>query len=381
MGVQLLSVTQAQAFISTYAADVSGVCSALFELGGMCVMHDASGCNSTYNTHDEPRWYDHDSLVFISALSELEAIMGDDEKLIRDIITAAEQLSPRFIAIAGTPIPMMSGCDLPAIAADIESRTGIPCFGFNTNGMHTYVRGAGAALAAYAERFTSPLPTVRGGVNLLGATPLDLSVNGAVSSMAELLRRDGFEVLSTWAMGSTPDELARAAAAEVNLVVSSVGLETAQLLRRRYGTPYVIGTPYAPLWDDVRRLLRLSAADGMPRSLFGELCPTSDAETVVIGEAVTSRSLALAWSRLHGEQVRVICPTECPPELLCGGDRAICEETDIAAALSGAKKVIADPLYRPIVPDAAEFVPLPHEAFSGRLFRRSIPDLIKYFQI
>ena len=76
---------QTQAFLSTYTADVSGVCSALFELGGMTVMHDASGCNSTYNTHDEPRWYDMDSLVYISGLSELEAVMGDDEKLIADV--------------------------------------------------------------------------------------------------------------------------------------------------------------------------------------------------------------------------------------------------------------------------------------------------------
>ena len=66
---------QTQAFLSTYTADVSGVCSALFELGGMTVMHDASGCNSTYNTHDEPRWYDMDALVFISGLSELEAVL------------------------------------------------------------------------------------------------------------------------------------------------------------------------------------------------------------------------------------------------------------------------------------------------------------------
>ena len=39
--------------ISIYAADTSGVCSALYELGGMTVVHDASGCNSTYAAHDE----------------------------------------------------------------------------------------------------------------------------------------------------------------------------------------------------------------------------------------------------------------------------------------------------------------------------------------
>ena len=43
---------QVSVTLSTYTADVSGVCSALYELGGMVVIHDPSGCNSTYNTHD-----------------------------------------------------------------------------------------------------------------------------------------------------------------------------------------------------------------------------------------------------------------------------------------------------------------------------------------
>lgn len=48
------------------AGDVSGIASALYELGGMVVIHDPSGCNSTYNTHDELRWYDKESDIFIS---------------------------------------------------------------------------------------------------------------------------------------------------------------------------------------------------------------------------------------------------------------------------------------------------------------------------
>ena len=77
---------QVSVTLSTYTADVSGVCSALYELGGMVVIHDPSGCNSTYNTHDEPRWYDMDSLVFISGLSQMDAIMGNDDKFINDMI-------------------------------------------------------------------------------------------------------------------------------------------------------------------------------------------------------------------------------------------------------------------------------------------------------
>ena len=90
----MLLMKQTARIISTYAADVSGVCSALYELGGMTVMHDASGCNSTYNTHDEPRWYDMDSMVYISALSEMEAVMGADRKLVDDIVSVAKELHP-----------------------------------------------------------------------------------------------------------------------------------------------------------------------------------------------------------------------------------------------------------------------------------------------
>ena len=53
--------------------DVSGAASALFELGGITAIHDPSGCNSTYNTHDETRWYNSDSMVFISGLNDVDA--------------------------------------------------------------------------------------------------------------------------------------------------------------------------------------------------------------------------------------------------------------------------------------------------------------------
>ena len=71
---------QAYRILPVYTGDISGAASALFELGGMTVIHDPSGCNSTYNTHDELRWYDRDSLIFITGLRDVDAIMGNDDK-------------------------------------------------------------------------------------------------------------------------------------------------------------------------------------------------------------------------------------------------------------------------------------------------------------
>ena len=366
---------QVSRIISTYSADVFGVCSALFELGGMTVMHDASGCNSTYTTHDEPRWYDMDSMVYISGLTQMEAILGEDEKLIGDIVSAAEQLHPRFIAIAGTPIPAMTGFDYEGAARLIEHRTGIPAFGFATTGMEHYVLGAGMAFAALAERLVQHQErTERPSVNILGLTPLDFSVNGTDRAIAARLEENGWQVCSRWAMGSSLEELAGAAAAHVNLVVSETGLEAAKRLRRRFGTPYVVGVPYGGAWSEqLLRALEEAAKTGenrLPRVGGG------DGEIILIGEAVTARSLACAIELETGKSTRVISPTCLDRTLLRQSDVLCREEAELEELLQQADVVIADPLYRPICPKHAAFVDLPTEAFSGRMFRDQIPELV-----
>lgn len=416
---------QTARIISTYSADVMGVCSALFELGGMTVMHDASGCNSTYTTHDEPRWYDMDSMVYISGISEMEAIMGDDEKLISDIVDAAEVLKPAFIAIAGTPIPTMTGFDFEAVAAVIEQRSGIPSFGFPTTGMNTYIHGASMAFAGIAERFVDDPEDNRNGesgtlqmsarklasvldnccmrpngikVNVLGLTPLDFSVNGTDDSIVQWLEREGFEVVSKWAMGSSLDEIRHSAEADVNLVVSAAGYGAARVLYERFGMPYAIGFPAGNelpglLADqiilNVKRFKEQGGADSFESAEIsvdsGVFLDGSSGEggstyekgfAAVIGEGITSLSLAGMIELECGIPAKVLCATECPEGILRECDRMTPDEDDIIPELEGAAFVIADPLYRPIVPESAKFISLPSEAFSGRIYRDSIPDLV-----
>ena len=352
---------QTSRIISTYSADTFGVCSALFELGGMVVMHDASGCNSTYTTHDEPRWFDMDSMVYISALTEMEAIMGDDEKLISDIVSAAVELKPKFIAIVGTPIPTMVGFDFEAVAGLIEERTGIPSFGFATTGMNTYVKGVSMAMETLARHYVADTgkKTEKPSMNILGLTPLDFSVNGQAEAIIQWAQNQGYEVLSSWAMGSTLEDMARAGEAHLNLVVSTGGLKAAQVLEKRFGTPYMVGVPM----------------DGKM-----EISNLPGEEIVVVGEGVYSLSLACAMERTLNRGVRVICTTECDGKLLRRKDLMLRDEVEIEKSLQSAGMIIADPLYQPICPEKARFVPLPAEAFSGRIYRNQIPNLVADFE-
>ena len=377
----MLLMRQSYRMIPIYTADVSGVCSALYELGGMTVMHDPSGCNSTYNTHDEIRWYDQDSLIFISGLTEIDAIMGNDRKFIDDIEHAARELHPKFIALAGSPIPFMNGTDFPAIARVIETETGIPTFSVPTNGMNDYIYGAGIALEQIARRFVKEPDRQKKdcfpvrSVNLLGVTPLDFGPQENVERLKENLKKYGWNVLSTWAMGDDLETLQKAGEATVSLVVSAVGLLAAEVLRETYKIPYVIGTPNQWLAEDISNALETAITryaavtqQSDPAAFYLKNRMQQEAEITLIGEPVTMGSLAAGIEKKYGHSARVFCPLKGCETLLGKKDKAVFGEEAMEAALKDARIIVADPLYRPVCPKDSIFYELPHVAFSGRIY-------------
>lgn len=371
----MLPMRQSYRIIPVYTADVSGVCSALYELGGMTVMHDPSGCNSTYNTHDELRWYDQDSLIFLSGLTEIDAVMGNDRKFINDITYTARELHPAFIALAGSPIPFLNGTDFPAIARIIEKETGIPTFFVPTNGMHDYVYGAGIALEKIARRFikTPGQQKKRSdssrSVNLLGVTPLDFGPQEKVEQLKENLKVYGWNVQSTWAMGDDLKTLQMSGEADINLVVSAVGLRAAKALWEKYHMPYVIGTPNQWLAEDISHALEHAVTQKTaPMTVYLQNRMQQEAEIVLIGEPVTMGSLAAGIEKQYGHAARVLCPLKECESLLGKNDKVVLGEEAMEEELKHAKIIVADPLYRPICLKDSDFYELPHVAFSGRIF-------------
>ena len=422
---------QAYRIIPIYTADVSGVCSALYELGGMTVMHDPSGCNSTYNTHDEIRWYDQDSLIFISGLTDIDAIMGNDEKFLQDIEDVAKEMKPKFIALASSPIPFMNGTDFPGLARALTVETGIPAFSVPTSGMHDYVYGAGLALSEIAKYFTGDpekerMCTETGAepseiskekrkrkLNLLGVTPLDFGPQPMVDAMKKRLEKYGWEILSTWAMGDTLEDLSHAGEAEVNLVVSSVGIPAANVLREKFGTPFLVGTPVEGYEGEISDALEKAAEssckafadkkENPPEKSGAQISSEQEelwkvtpdqviylrekdsqslgffltSDITLIGEPVTMGSLAAAIEQKYGKKVQLLCPLEITEGLLSQVDEAVRGEEAMEEKLKTARIIVADPLYRPICLESATFYEMPHIAFSGRIYLKNLYNFRK----
>lgn len=431
-----MSDYQTHVFTSTYTADVSGVCSALYELGGMTVIHDPSGCNSTYSTHDEPRWFDTDSLMFVSGLDEMTAVLGDDNVLIDDVTHAVRDLKPRFVTLCSGSIPHIIAFDCKGVAHLLEKRTGVPMLPVATTGNRSYAAGVGAALTEWVKRFADPLEspyrvgssgspdcstnTLEGAagpesfsVNLLGVTPLDFSINGNVDAMRKVFDDAGIPVNCCAAMGESFDSLRHIFCASVNVVVSSCGRRLARYMEQTAGIPYVEGTPIGAFGAArlpelakeayAKKRASLSGASGsaeLPssRGASGSLrmlltkkkgdsegiClwkgnpaherwDVPDGQILIIGEEIFAQSLAAAINQLAPDCRHGLQAFAVWPDV----DHGFPEDV-LAELIRKSRYIIGDPLYRTIPHDSKQntFVDFPHEAYSGRIFRDRIPVFI-----
>jgi hypothetical protein len=261
-------------------------------------------------------------------------------------------------------------------------------------------------------------------VNILGLTPLDFDAPGSAEILTDFLKSNGFTIYVCLGMGENHSDWQSASQADVNLVVSSTGTALAKKMETLYGIPYVIGMPTGafsgPLFeklehaasckksvvaynamdgnDSIRRcqntpentLQCREEQSGIKKSFTGKL--------ILIGEAVTMESLAAALRIQYGIQTHVICTLETFVGLLRDGDYHTEGEEELEQLLhaladaeeSGQREpsqrqmsaqhsnlwIAADPLYRPILPANTHFIPLSHEAFSGRCFKRGRKCLV-----
>lgn len=370
-----------------FAPDYSGVCSVLFELGGLAVILDGGGCTGNFTGYDEPRWYGATSAVFSSGVREIDAIVGDDEKLLRKIENAVQYINPRFIAIVGTPATMVIGTDYQALARLLAKKINLPVLTFDTNGIDYYDIGASKAFLEIARNFIKPVSVKNeSGVNIIGATPLDILNNSQINKLTTLLISTGYKTISCWAMGSSLDDITNSAQAKLNIVISHVGLEAAKYMESNYGIPYLTGIPIGrhptiEFCSKIRSLLGLDVNVNLNTREIEPLVSKYAKNALVIGEQLLSNAVrdCLRYD-LNITEVKVASFFRMYQSCMEQGD--ILLEGEIALTNLAREHhfdvIIGDPLFKSLLDPSenSHFVSFPHIAVSSRLYWENDLDFI-----
>ncbi|MDR3206267.1 MAG: hypothetical protein LBT41_04145 [Candidatus Methanoplasma sp.] len=340
------------------ATDFSGAVSLVASLGGAAVIHGPGGCIGNFIGYDDPGWYRLPKEVFTTLLNEKEAIMGDTDGTVEKIAGMCALRRPRFVAILGTPIPDLIGCDLDAMAREVECRSGISCIGISTNGYGNYQDGMWDAFG----KILSSIPPdardmVEGNVNVLGYSAMDFCDMRDGDAIRTMIDECG-KTIQYFQTADGLDRFRRVRSAERNIVVSYSGLRAAEALERRYGTPYSVIVPAG-----------ISGKERLASALEGRSRPRVEGEDVlVIGDQVISDSVCrMLWDEF-GLRGKVATMLNLDAEISAAGDVKLNDERDAERLFAETKAsvIIGDPLFRSFSGDA-QFIPLPHPGTSGRL--------------
>lgn len=366
-------------WLPPFSPDYSGASAVLFDLKTVTAMHDASGCTGNYTGYDDPRWYGSHSGIFCSGLRQIDAVLGDDEKLIKKMEAAARDIQPDLMALVGSPVPMVIGADLEGIAVELEERTGIPSFGFDTTGTAYYDRGAFRAAKALMDRYTAKQAAkeaaIERRVNILGALPMDFGKGEEIRDFKRFLAENGYEAGLCLAMDYSLSDLKEAASAQVNLAVSRFGFLMAQYMEQRFRIPYLCGFPAGESGEKAW----LEALERVRETKHSEILNaveqkdgTEDMSILIVGEQVMSNSLRYALFRDMGiTRVTVGCLYGPEPALTLPGDLDLSDEKKIRQAMNRPEyqMIIADPFLKVLLPKNTEkkFLPFSQYAVSSKL--------------
>ena len=362
------------------APDYSGAASVFHDLRFLTVIHDASGCTGTYTGYDEPRWFGSSSPVFCSGLRDMDAIMGDDDKLLARIEAALEDTKAPGVVIIGSPVPLVIGFDFKGFSSLVERRTGRPVFAFPATGLRYYDWGQREAYLAMARRLLAEQPAREAlRVNLLGASALDGLDDPALDALEGLLQGAGLRRGAVWGARSSLEEIRESGGAGANWVLTAAALPLARLLRERYGIPFVAGLPIGK--GEEERILSGLAACVRGEEPAAALPPAPEGRageiprTVILGEALLCSSLRSWLLAEEGEAAGIATFFAEGKELLRPGDIFFASEDEAVRALAGPapETIIADPLIGGLAGKGfpRHLVPLPHRGISGRIHAES----------
>lgn len=358
-----------------YSPDYSGCAAALFELGGMVVLHDASGCTGNYLGYDEPRWMGSSSFVFCSGLRHMDAILGNDNLLIDRIIKAAESLKPKFIALLGSPVPMVIGADYEGIMREVEERTGIPGLGFDTKGLAYYGKGISMAVIALIKKFCEKkaIPeNERSGINLIGVTPLDFGNKGVEKDFISFFENEGIKVSCCFSTGHSIEAIKNSVKSKLNVVVSQSGIEVAKFMEKRYGIPYITGTPVADgkiILSKVKEYLENGKLPDSEKSVG-----SFSGKVLVAGDQIISCSICEVAANVHPE-IEFVAGTifDFSEEESRANDIFIRDESEFRKIVNSGEfeGIISDPLAEQLLTAESKkktkFFGLPNVAVSSKI--------------
>lgn len=171
-------------------------------------------------------------------------IYGTEDDLLSGFQAIRAADTPERVFVENNCSISMIGDDIAGIAAQADLPW--PVYAADSGGVKGGFAGGWAQGLALAVSEMKPQKRRPLAVNVLGATPFLLKGREDAAEIRRLLQAAGYEVISMPGAGSPWEDIMRAPAAALNLVIrDELALDAARRMEKEFGVPYLsVGIPY-----------------------------------------------------------------------------------------------------------------------------------------
>lgn len=344
-------------------ADNFGFIEVMNKTDGMGIIDDCSEYRtSAERRRGRRRTGELDMRVVHTEISSEDVVTGTRQKVLDTFREYQQTFRPEFVLLSAGPCSAMIGTDLEEIAENIGLDSSIKTAAVKLSGHKTYEVGISETLLAMAKLLTKPGDVRKNCINLLGANTLDWQEENA-ASLRGWIEEKGLHVIADLGGSEKAENIAKAAEASVNLVVTVSGLAAAKYLKKEYGTPYIAMAPFGKN-RTVRMLAALETQKQPENSLQSE---NQQPGILIVGEQLLANAIRETLFCDYGmKNVRVCTFYTLEKDLAQPGDKRIRSEQEAEKLLKegGFHTIIADPLLRCFAPKDSRWIDLPHKAFQ-----------------
>ncbi|MBQ8160328.1 MAG: hypothetical protein IJ083_06205 [Clostridia bacterium] len=177
-----------------------------------------------------------------------------------------DEQKPEAVFIVTTCVPEIIGDDFDAVAEAMWEKYGVPAMAVHTEHFKCENHMPGVERTITACFRLMEMQERSGGVNVIGQRMGRFED----TELSRVLKNAGVSILAQLPSGCSVEEIRRAPAAQVNIVVNDIGLPLARKMKQRFGTPYVFFDKFtdpahiAAAYENLFSFLNLPLPDELP---------------------------------------------------------------------------------------------------------------------
>ena len=185
--------------------------------------------------------------LFTTHMSEDDVVMGDTKRLEDAIMEIDKNLCPKVIFVVASSVAAVIGSDIKGVCNYMQEKVKAKLLSLEQGGFRgDYSSGIKEIYKLLAKKVPVDNPKQQTDiVNLIG---LSMGSYRAASDKAEIERllKKAFDIkIGAYLCGKTTiEDIENMGGALANLVIRDEGVDAAEILCKRFGTPYIKGAPY-----------------------------------------------------------------------------------------------------------------------------------------